>query len=104
MVHVLTSDNFNKEVLKENKVVLVDLYADWCGPCKMLSPTVESIANEESAVKVGKLNVDANSDLASEYGVQSIPTLLFFKDGELKERTVGVQTKAQIKEVLNKIS
>lgn len=102
MVHVLNNDNFEKEVLKEEKVVLVDLYADWCGPCKMLSPTVEAIAQEESKVKVGKLNVDENSDIAAEYGVRSIPTLLVFKNGELKEKTVGVQTKAQIKELLQR--
>jgi thioredoxin 1 len=102
MVHVLNNDNFEKEVLKEEKVVLVDLYADWCGPCKMLSPTVEAIAQEESEVKVGKLNVDENSDIAAEYGVRSIPTLLVFKNGELKEKTVGVQTKAQIKELLQR--
>ncbi|MDF2870738.1 MAG: thioredoxin [Anaerocolumna sp.] len=102
MVHVLNNENFDKEVLKDDKVVLVDLYADWCGPCKMLSPTVEAIAEEEKEVKVGKLNVDENSDIAAEYGVRSIPTLLIFKNGELKEKSVGVQTKAQIKELLKK--
>lgn len=102
MVHVLNNENFDKEVLKDDKVVLVDLYADWCGPCKMLSPTVEAIADEEKEVKVGKLNVDENSDIAAEYGVRSIPTLLIFKNGELKEKSVGVQTKAQIKELLKK--
>ncbi len=102
MVHVLNNENFEKEVLKNDKVVLVDLYADWCGPCKMLSPTVEAIAEEEKEVKVGKLNVDENSDIAAEYGVRSIPTLLIFKNGELKEKSVGVQTKAQIKELLKK--
>ncbi|WOO37437.1 thioredoxin [Anaerocolumna sp. AGMB13020] len=102
MVHVLNNENFEKEVLKDDKVVLVDLYADWCGPCKMLSPTVEAIAEEEKEVKVGKLNVDENSDIAAEYGVRSIPTLLIFKNGELKEKSVGVQTKAQIKELLKK--
>lgn len=102
MVHVLNNENFEKEVLKDDKVVLVDLYADWCGPCKMLSPTVEAIAEEETEVKVGKLNVDENSDIAAEYGVRSIPTLLIFKNGELKEKSVGVQTKAQIKELLKK--
>lgn len=103
MVHVLNNENFEKEVLKDDKVVLVDLYADWCGPCKMLSPTVEAIAEEEKEVKVGKLNVDENSDIAAEYGVRSIPTLLIFKNGELKEKSVGVQTKAQIIELLKKV-
>lgn len=102
MVHVLNNENFEKEVLKDEKVVLVDLYADWCGPCKILSPTVEAIAEEEEEVKVGKLNVDENSDIAAEYGVRSIPTLLIFKNGELKEKSVGVQTKNQIKELLQK--
>lgn len=102
MVHVLNNENFEKEVLKDDKVVLVDLYADWCGPCKMLSPTVEAIAEEEKEVKVGKLNVDENSDIAAEYGVRSIPTLLIFKNGELKEKSVGVQTKSQIIELLKK--
>jgi len=104
MVHVLNNENFEKEVLKDDKVVLVDLYADWCGPCKMLSPTVEAIAEEEKEVKVGKLNVDENSDIAAEYGVRSIPTLLIFKNGELKEKSVGVQTKSQIIELLKKAS
>ena len=102
MVHVLNNENFEKEVLKDDKVVLVDLYADWCGPCKMLSPTVEAIAEEEKEVKVGKLNVDENSDIAAEYGVRSIPTLLIFRNGELKEKSVGVQTKSQIIELLKK--
>lgn len=102
MVHLLNNENFEKEVLKDDKVVLVDLYADWCGPCKMLAPTVEAIAEEENGVKVGKLNVDENSDIAAAYGVRSIPTLLVFKNGELKEKSVGVQTKIQIKEMLKK--
>jgi len=76
--------------------VLVDFYADWCGPCKMLAPMVEEISNESDAFEVVKLNVDDAPDLAARYGVMSIPTLIVFKGGEVAGRTVGVQSKANI--------
>jgi thioredoxin 1 len=83
------------ELLSENRVALVDFHADWCGPCKMLAPTVEEIAAETDAAAL-KIDIDANQDLAAEYQVQGVPTLYLFGDGEVKERMVGVQDKATL--------
>ena len=91
---IFTSDNFEAEVLKSDLPVLVDFYADWCGPCKMLSPSVEAMEPLfEGKVKIGKLNVDDNSDIAEKYNVMSIPTLIFFKNGEPVETSVGLISK-----------
>lgn len=93
-------DSFEEKVLKNPKTVLVDFYADWCGPCKMLAPLVEQISNENTACDVVKLNVDEAPDLAARYGVMSIPTLIVFKGGEIAGRTVGVQSKAAIEKLI----
>ena len=91
---IFTSDNFEAEVLNSDLPVLVDFYADWCGPCKMLSPSVEAMEPLfEGKVKIGKLNVDDNSDIAEKYNVMSIPTLIFFKNGEPVETSVGLISK-----------
>ena len=103
MVKELKSENFKSEVLEDKGIVLVDLYATWCGPCKMLSPIVDKIAEEEKDIKVAKIDVDANAEVAEEYKVMSIPTLLLFKDGELKEKAVGYQSREQILDMINKI-
>ncbi|MBQ2938327.1 MAG: thioredoxin [Clostridia bacterium] len=93
----LSLENFQKEVLNSNDPVLVDFYADWCGPCKMMAPVVESLAEElKGKAKVGKINVDQNQDLAIEYNVMSIPTLIIFKDGKETKRFVGVRDKNEI--------
>ena len=90
MAQVFTSDNFDTEVLKSDLPVLVDFYADWCGPCRMMSPMVEEIASKhEGSLRVGKLNVDDAQDIAARYGVMSIPTFIFFKGGEVVHKTVG---------------
>ena len=99
-VNKLISDIFEEKVLKSEKPVLVDFYADWCGPCKMLAPVVEQLSNESDAYEVYKLNVDDAPDLAARYGVMSIPTLIVFKGGEAAERSVGVQSKAMIAKML----
>ena len=96
MERKFTSENFEAEVLKSEKPVLVDFYADWCGPCKMMAPAVEELANEQDDVIVGKLNVDFAPELARTYKVFSIPTLILFKNGEAVEKRVGVQSKAEL--------
>ncbi len=93
----INSENFEKEVLNSNEPVLVDFYADWCGPCKMMSPVVEELAGElQGKAKVGKINVDENQDLAMKYNVMSIPTLIIFKDGKEFKRFVGVRDKNEL--------
>ncbi|WP_432630251.1 thioredoxin [Brotaphodocola sp.] len=96
-----TTENFGTEVLASDKVVLVDFYADWCGPCRMVAPVVAQIAEEyaDRAV-VGKLNVDENEEIAVRYGVMSIPTLIAFKNGEVAGKLVGVQPKEVIERLI----
>ena len=101
---ILNKENFDKEVLESDKLVLVDFWATWCGPCQMIAPVIEEIAKECSdKVKVGKVNVDDNQELAIKYGVMSIPTLLFFKNGNLVNTVVGFHSKSEIVEILNNI-
>ena len=85
----LTESNFETEVLKSDKPVLVDFWASWCGPCKMLAPTIEQIANENDSIKVGKVNVDDEPALAQKYGIVSIPTVILFKNGEAAKTSMG---------------
>ncbi len=92
----LTLENFEAEVIKSNVPVLVDFWASWCGPCRMLSPIVDQIAEERTDIKVGKVNVDEQEELAMRFGIMSIPTLIVFKNGEAVRKTMGVQPKAAI--------
>ena len=97
----ITSENYEEEVLKSDKPVLIDFYADWCGPCRMMSPIIDEIAEEmEGKIKVGKINVDDNQELAMEYGVMSIPTIVVIKNGQVEKTFVGVRDKDEIKEAL----
>jgi thioredoxin 1 len=96
----LTTDIFEQEVLKSDKPVLVDFWADWCRPCRMLSPIVEEVAEEAGTVRVGKVNVDQEGAIAEKYGIMSIPTLILFKDGKEAKRAVGAIPKEELLEFI----
>jgi len=97
----ITEENFKDEVLNSDKTVLIDFYADWCGPCKMMSPIIDKIAEElGDSVKVGKINSDENMNLAEEYGIMSIPTILIFKNGQIAKSFLGVTDKTTILDAL----
>jgi len=101
MAKVFTDQNFEQEVLNSQKPVLVDFWAPWCGPCQMMGPIIEELAEElEGQVVVGKLNVDENPQMAQKYGIMGIPTLLVFKNGQVVEQFVGVQPKEVLKQAL----
>lgn len=101
-VLTINNQNFEEEVVKSEKIVLLDFWASWCGPCKMLSPIVDEVAEEiGDTVKVGKINVDEESDLASNYQIMSIPTLVVIKDGKEVKRSVGVISKDEVKKLVN---
>jgi thioredoxin 1 len=98
-MQILSDNTFEQEVLKSNLPVVVDFWAEWCGPCKMLMPVLEGVALElEGKVKIAKLNVDQNSETASKYGVRSLPTLLLYKEGKVVSNMVGVNSKEKILE------
>lgn len=104
-ITTLTDDNFEDEVLDSDKPVLVDFWATWCGPCRQIAPIVEDLADEfEGRAKVGKVDVDDNPQTAQQYGVRSIPTLLFFKDGEVQETLVGASGKKPLKDKLEELA
>jgi len=97
----ITKNNFESEVLRSNKPVLLDFWASWCGPCRMVSPIIDEIAGEVTHAKVGKINVDEERELASKFGVMSIPTLVVVKNGKIEGQVVGVKPKEAIINMLN---
>lgn len=100
----LNSSNFNEEITNTDKLILIDFFATWCGPCKMLSPIISEIANEYSnSVKVCKVNIDENQDLAIKYNISSVPTLIFLKDGRILKSTVGFCQKSELDSIINNL-
>lgn len=99
-ITIVNEDNFNDVVLNSKELVLVDFNANWCGPCRMLKPILEEIAKEDSSIKIVSVNIDDNDILAEEYNVSSIPCLVLFKDGKEINRSIGLKSKDEIKEVI----
>ena len=97
----ITAENFAQEVLNSDKPVLIDFWAAWCGPCRMLSPVVDEVADENPGIKVGKVNVDEQGELEMKFGISSIPTLMLFKDGKNVDSSIGVVQKSAIEKMIN---
>lgn len=102
MVHEVTDSNFD-QIIQDNDTVMLDVWAEWCGPCKMIAPVVDDIASQNESVYVGKMNSDENVDVLQKYMIRSIPTILFFKNGELKEKAVGFVPKAVLEKKLQEM-
>lgn len=104
MAEKITDSNFEEVVLNSDKVVLVDFWAEWCGPCRALSPIIDELHNEygETAI-IGKVNVDENPELSTKYNIRSIPTILFFKEGEIKETIIGAVSKQGLKSIIDQM-
>ena len=102
MIFEITNDNFNEKVINSVKPVLLDFWAEWCGPCRMLAPTVDSIANERDDIVVGKINVDNEGQLAMTFGIDSIPTLIIVKNGEIAGKLIGYNSKTIVNTFIDK--
>jgi thioredoxin 1 len=102
---ILTDQNFEEEVIKSKVPVLVDFWATWCGPCQVVGPIIDELANQfdEKKIKIGKINIDESSKVAEKYGVMSIPNLIFFKDGKIAEQMVGVSSKEALEEKIKEM-
>jgi thioredoxin 1 len=101
----LTQENFNKEVLQSPQPILVDFWAEWCGPCKMLGPILDELAGEyDGRVRIGKVNIDEHQELAAQYGIRSIPTLLLFREGEVADQIVGLRSKRDLKASFDRVA
>lgn len=105
LIPALTQDNFDKEVLQSTTPVLVDFWAEWCGPCKMIAPLLDELADEYSGkVKIGKVNIDEQQSLATKYGIRAIPTLLLINKGQVTEQMVGAKSKRDLKASLDRVA
>jgi thioredoxin len=105
LIVTLTQDNFGQEVLQSSSPVLVDFWAEWCGPCKMIAPVLDELADEyQGKVKIGKVNIDEHQGLAAEYGVRAIPTLLVFNKGQVADQVVGARSKRDLKASLDRVA
>ena len=105
LIVTLTQDNFEKEALQSTTPILVDFWAEWCGPCKQIAPVLNELADEyQGKVKIGKVNVDEHQNLAAQFGVRSIPTLLFIKNGQVAEQMVGARSKRDLKASLDRVA
>jgi thioredoxin 1 len=101
----LTQDNFAKEVIQSAQPVLVDFWAEWCGPCKMIAPILDELADEyQGRVRIGKVNIDDHQELAAQYGIRSIPTLLLFKQGQVADQIVGLRSKRDLKASFDRVA
>jgi thioredoxin 1 len=101
----LTGENFAKEVLQGSQPILVDFWAEWCGPCKMLTPILDELAGEyDGRVRIGKVNIDEHQELAAQYGIRSIPTLLLFQAGQVADQIVGLRSKRELKGVFDRVA
>jgi thioredoxin 1 len=105
LISALTQDNFEKEVLQSATPVLVDFWAEWCGPCKMIAPLLDELADEyDGKIKIGKVNIDEQQALATKYGIRAIPTLLVINKGEVTEQMVGAKSKRDLKASLDRVA
>jgi len=105
LISALTQDNFEKEVLQSATPVLVDFWAEWCGPCKMIAPLLDELADEyDGKIKIGKVNIDEQQALATKYGIRAIPTLLLINKGEVAEQMVGAKSKRDLKASLDRVA
>lgn len=102
-VKEFTDDNFDAEVLSNDTAVLVDFWAPWCGPCRQIAPMIEELAAENPGISIGKVNIDENPGVAQKFGINSIPTLLLFKNGEISESFVGVRPKAALQQAISAV-
>jgi len=102
MVKTITDANFSS-VLNENEITVVDFWADWCGPCKMLIPIIDNLSEKNNDVSIGKVNIDDVSSLATKYGIRNIPTLLFFKNGQVVDKAIGVQSEVMLQNKINSL-
>lgn len=97
----ITDDNFEQTVLQSDKLVVVDFWAEWCGPCRMVGPILEELANENTNIVIGKMNVDENPEVPTQMGIRNIPTLLFFKQGKIVNKFVGATSKSEYQKIIN---